>query len=214
MLQTLVIAGTDTTYVTLTWAISLLMNNKQVLKKAQQELDQVVGINRNVEESDIPNLPYLQAIITETLRLYPSSPNSIPHETIEDTCISGYHIPAGTTIFFNILKIHRDPAVWEEPCKFKPERFLASNSKGEVNVKKGQDFQLMPFGGGRRVCPGMTLALRVAQLSLARILQGFDLATEGDEMVDMTEGCGLTMPKVTPLDVILTPRLPSHLYEH
>lgn len=214
MLQTLVIAGTDTTYVTLTWAISLLMNNKQVLKKAQQELDQVVGMKRNVEESDIPNLPYLQAIMKETLRLYPSSPNSIPHETIEDTYISGYHIPAGTTIFFNILKIHRDPTVWEEPCKFKPERFLASNFMGEMDGKKGQGFKLMPFGGGRRVCPGMTLALHVAQLTLARILHGFDLATEADEMVDMTVGCGLTMPKTTPLDVILTPRLPSHLYQH
>lgn len=114
------------------------MHNKQVLKIAQQKLDQVVGMSRNVEESDIPKLPYLQAIIKKTLRLYPSSLNSIPHETIEVAHISGYHIPAGTAIFFNILKIHRDPAVWEVPCKFKPESFLASNFKGEVNVKKWQ----------------------------------------------------------------------------
>lgn len=215
MLQNIILASTDTTHVAMTWAVSLLVNNKQVLKKAQEEIDQLVGKERNVEESDVPNLPYLQAIFKEALRLYPSAPLAVPHEAMEDTNISGYSIPAGTMVIFNLWKIQRDPTVWEEPSKFKPERFAASNSHQEEDSSMtGQSFQLLPFGAGRRMCPGMTFALQVSHLSLARLLHGFELEVEGDELVDMSEGCGLTMPKVTPLNVILKPRLPSHLYKH
>ncbi|XP_043704010.1 xanthotoxin 5-hydroxylase CYP82C4-like [Telopea speciosissima] len=119
------IAGAyETTYVTLTWALSLLLNNRQVLKRAQEELDVHVGRDRHVEESDVKNLVYLQAIIKETLRLYPPLPLSVPHEALEDCQVGGYVVPKGTRVLVNMWKLHRDPQVWgSDPHEFKPERF-------------------------------------------------------------------------------------------
>ncbi|KAJ1387943.1 Cytochrome P450 [Sesbania bispinosa] len=204
----LILGGSDTTAGTLTWAISLLLNNRQALKKAQEELDMNVGMDRQVEESDIKNLVYLQAIIKETLRLYPAGPLLGPREAQEDCNVAGYHVPAGTRLVVNLWKIHRDPKIWEDPSVFKPERFLTSH---EVDVR-GQNFELIPFGSGRRSCPGMSFALLVLHLTLARLLHAFEFATPSHEPVDMTESPGLTIPKATPLEVLLTPRLPAQLY--
>ncbi|KAI9200967.1 hypothetical protein LWI28_015879 [Acer negundo] len=106
----LILGGTDTTMVTLTWALTLLLNNRDALKKAQDELDIFVGRERQVEESDVKNLVYFQAILKETLRLYPAAPLSVPHEAIEDCTIAGqYHVPAGTRLLVNLSKLQRDP---------------------------------------------------------------------------------------------------------
>ncbi|TXG52308.1 hypothetical protein EZV62_021477 [Acer yangbiense] len=206
----LILGGTDTTMVTLTWALTLLLNNRDALKKAQDELDISVGRERQVEESDMKNLVYFQAILKETLRLYPAAPLSVPHEAIEDCTIAGqYHVPAGTRLLVNLSKLHRDPNVWQSPCEFKPERFLTSHKEFDV---RGQNFELIPFGTGRRVCPGISFALQVMQLTLATLLHGFEFSTPNDELVDMADGMGLTNLKATPLEVLLTPRLPAHLY--
>ncbi|XP_031479020.1 cytochrome P450 CYP82D47-like [Nymphaea colorata] len=205
----LIAAGTDTTSVTLEWALSSLLNNRQVLEKAKEELDCKVGRERRVEESDIKNLAYLQAIVKETMRLYPAGPLLVPHQSIEPIQLGGYHIQAGTTLFVNTWKIQRDPMLWTDPEEFRPERFLTSH-KGIAFG--GQNFAFMPFGMGRRMCPGWTMALQVLYLTLARLLQSFEWSTLTDEPVDMTEGFGLTMPKSSPLKVRLTPRLPPHLY--
>lgn len=209
-LQALILGGTDTTMVTLTWALTLLLNNRDALKKAQDELDISVGRERQVEESDMKNLVYFQAILKETLRLYPAAPLSVPHEAIEDCTIAGqYHVPAGTRLLVNLSKLQRDPNVWQNPCEFKPERFLTSHKELDV---RGQNFELIPFGSGRRVCPGISFALQVMQLTLATLLHGFEFSTPNDELVDMADGMGMTNLKATPLDVLLTPRLPAHLY--
>ncbi|KAJ7966681.1 Cytochrome P450 [Quillaja saponaria] len=201
--------GTDSTTVTITWALSLLLNNREALKKAQNELDIHVGRERLPEESDAKNLVYLQAIIKETMRLYPAAPLSVPHESTEDCIVDGYHVPAGTRLLVNIYKIHRDPRVWPDPLEFRPERFLTTHKGLDV---KGHDFELIPFGSGRRMCPGISFALQVIQLTLANLLHGFDISTPSNELVDMTEDSGLTNIKATPLEVILTPRLPAQLY--
>ncbi|XP_021766092.1 cytochrome P450 CYP82D47-like [Chenopodium quinoa] len=205
----MILAAADTTAVTLTWALSLLLNNKEVLKKSQAELDIVVGKERQVEESDLKNLVYLQAVLKETMRLYPAAPLSVPREAISDCIVSGYNIPAGTQLFVNLYKIHRDPLVWENPLDFHPERFLTTNKDYDV---RGQSFEFMPFGSGRRICPGISFALSVMQFTLANLLHGFDISIPLDETVDMTEGFGITNLKTTPLEVILTHRLPSNLY--
>ncbi|XP_031479228.1 cytochrome P450 CYP82D47-like [Nymphaea colorata] len=207
--MSLVAAGTDTMSDTLEWALSALLNNRHVLEKAKEELDCKVGRERRVEESDIKNLPYLQAIIKETMRLYPAGPLLVPHQSIEPIQLGGYHIPAGTILFVNTWKIHRDPTLWASPEEFRPERFLMSHKEIAFG---GQNFAFMPFGTGRRMCPGWTMALQVLHLTLARLLQSFEWSTPMDEPVDMTEGFGLTMPKAAPLKVQLTPRLPPHLY--
>ncbi|KAF5468366.1 hypothetical protein F2P56_012523 [Juglans regia] len=208
---TLILAGTDTTTVTMTWALCLLLNNREALKKAQLELDLQVGRDRLVMESDVKNLVYLQAVIKETMRLYPAGPLSVPHESLEDCTLAGYHIPAGTRLLVNLSKIHRDPQVWSDPTEFRPERFLTTHKDVDF---KGQHFEFIPFGSGRRVCPGISFALQVMQLTLANFLHAFEITTvPADEPVDMTEKVGLTSLKTTPLEVHLTPRLPSSAYE-
>ncbi|XVE94114.1 hypothetical protein REPUB_Repub01dG0253400 [Reevesia pubescens] len=205
----LILGGRDTNVVTLSWAVSLLLNNRHVLKKAQDELDNHVGKHRQVEESDINNLVYLQAIIKETMRLYPATPLSVPREAMEDCTIAGFHVPAGTRLLVNLWKLQRDPSIWQKPYDFLPERFLSDHANLDV---RGQNFELIPFGSGRRMCPGITFALQVLHLALARLLHGFELGTVSDKAIDMSESPGLTVPKATPLEVTLTPRLPSMLY--
>ncbi|XP_031384163.1 xanthotoxin 5-hydroxylase CYP82C4-like [Punica granatum] len=205
----LISGANDTTVVTLTWAISLLLNNREALKKVQDELELHVGWNRQVDESDIPNLVYLNAVVKETLRLYPAGPLSVPREAMEDCTIGGFHVPAGTCLLVNMWKMHRDPRIWSDPSEFRPERFMTTHESLDV---KGRDFEYIPFGSGRRMCPGVSFALQVLHLALARLLHGFELGTLLDLKVDMTESPGLTMPKATPLEVVLTPRLPSTCY--
>ncbi|KAK1554271.1 hypothetical protein Q3G72_009962 [Acer saccharum] len=206
----LILGGSDTSAGTLTWAVSLLLNNPNMLKKAHEELDQQVGMERQVNEADIKNLVYLQAIIKETLRLYPAGPLLGPREAMEDCTVNGYRVSAGTRLIVNVWKIQRDPRVWTNPSAFQPERFLTSHAHVDV---RGQQFELIPFGSGRRSCPGASFALQVLHLTLARLLHGFDISTPlMDKPVDMTESPGLTIPKATPLEVLISPRLPAKLY--
>uniref|UniRef100_A0A803NB94 Cytochrome P450 n=1 Tax=Chenopodium quinoa TaxID=63459 RepID=A0A803NB94_CHEQI len=173
------------------------------------ELDIVVGKERQVEESDLKNLVYMQAVLKEAMRLYPAVLLSVPREDITDCTVSGYSIPAGTQLFVNLYKIQRDPQVWENSLNFHPERFLTSHKDYDV---RGQNFELMPFVSGRRICPGISFALAVIQFTLASLLHGFDISIPSDEPVDMTEGFGITNLKVTPLEVILRHRQPKNLY--
>ncbi|KAA3474309.1 cytochrome P450 CYP82D47-like [Gossypium australe] len=207
----LVLAGSDTTMVTLTWALSLLLNNPHVLKRAQDELDMHVGKHRLLEEPDIRNMVYLQAIIKETLRLYPPEPVIGLRAAIEDCTLStGYHIPFGTQLMVNAWKIQRDERVWPEPHDFQTERFLTTNKDMDF---QGQTFELIPFGSGRRSCPGVSLALKMLHFILGSFLHSFKVSTLSElEDVDMTESPGLTNLKATPLEVLITPRLDSKLY--
>lgn len=200
---------TDTITIGLVWALSLLLNNSHALKRFQQELDLHVGKERQVDESDMTKLVYLNAVVKETLRLYPTVPLSAPHESMEQCTVGGYHVPKGTRLMTNIWKIHHDPRVWPNPHEFQPERFLTSHK--DVDVRR-QHFEFIPFGSGRRICPGIFLSLQVMQLALANLIHGFDLSTIANDPVDMSESSGLTNLKATPLEVLLHPRLSSHLY--
>uniref|UniRef100_A0A0D6QTH2 Uncharacterized protein n=1 Tax=Araucaria cunninghamii TaxID=56994 RepID=A0A0D6QTH2_ARACU len=207
---TMLNAGTETTAVTIEWALASLLQNPEILKKAHQELDAHIGRHRVIEESDLHKLRYLQAIVKETLRLYPAGPLLVPHESTEACTIGGFHVPAGTRLMVNAWAIHRDPAVWERPTEFDPERFL--KSEREIDVK-GQDFELIPFGSGRRMCPGMSLALCMVSYTLGRLLQSFEWSVPAATTIDMREGLGLTMPKAVPLKTLIQPRLSPHIYE-
>lgn len=210
MCMGLTLAASDTTAVTLTWVLSLLMNNPDVLRKAQHELDVHVGKERQVDESDMNNLVYMKAIIKETLRLYPAGPLSVPHESMDDCTVAGYHIPAGTRLLVNIWKIHRDPRVWAYPCEFQPERFLTTHNDFDV---RGTNFEFIPFSSGRRMCPGVSFALQVLQLTVATLLHGFDFANPTNKPIDMTESIGLTNLRANPLEVLVNPRLQSPMYQ-
>ncbi|KRH07449.1 hypothetical protein GLYMA_16G089900v4 [Glycine max] len=206
----LILTASGSTAITLTWALSLLLNHPKVLKAAQKELDTHLGKERWVQESDIKNLTYLQAIIKETLRLYPPAPLTGIREVMEDCCVAGYHVPKGTRLLINLWNLQRDPKVWPNPNKFEPERFLTTHH--DINFMS-QNFELIPFSIGRRSCPGMTFGLQVLHLTLARLLQGFDICTKDGAEVDMTEGLGVALPKEHGLQVMLQPRLPLGLYE-
>ncbi|XP_065847598.1 cytochrome P450 81Q32-like [Euphorbia lathyris] len=192
----MVAAGTDTSAATLEWAMSLLLNHPEVLQKARKELDKVVGKDRLVDESDCSRLPYLHSIINETLRLYPVTPLLVPHESSADCTIGGYDIPAGTMLLVNAWALHRDPTVWDDPTSFKPERFEGLDT---------ETYKFVPFGMGRRACPGAGLANRVVAWTLAALIQCFQWKRLSDEQVDMSEGTGLTMPKAQPLEALCKP---------
>lgn len=209
MLQTLLSGATETVTVSLTWALSLLLTHPNAMKKFQDELDIHVGKNRLVEESDLAHLAYLQAVIKETLRLYPAAPVGVPHEAMEDCIVGGYNIPKGTRLFVNIWKIHHDPEAWPDPYEFRPERFLMSHKDVDV---RGQHFDLIPFGSGRRMCPGMSFGLQAVQLTIASLIHGFEFKTPSNEPIDMSVLPGLTNVKATPLEVLLSPRLPAEVY--
>lgn len=196
--------------VTLTWTLSLLLNNPRALSQARDEVDAFVGKDRRVNESDINKLVYLKAVVKESLRLYPAAPIIGLHSALEDCTLStGHHVPAGTRLMVNIWKIQRDGELWEDPLEFRPERFLTSHKHIDV---KGQNFELIPFGSGRRSCPGTALALRMVHLTLATLLHSFEFAKPGDTDIDMTESPGLTNLKATPLQVYVTPRLRPQIY--
>ncbi|XP_022771510.1 cytochrome P450 82G1-like [Durio zibethinus] len=206
----LTLTGGESTSVTITWVLSLLLNHPSVLKAAQEELDLHVGRDRWVEESDIKNLKYLQAIVKETLRLYPPGPITGIREATEDCCIAGYHVPKGTRLIINLWKLQRDPRVWENPGEFQPERFMTTHAHFDV---RGQNFEFIPFSSGRRSCPAITFGLQVVHLTLGKLLQGFDIRTPDGKSVDMAEGLGLALPKLNPLEVVLTPRLSEEFYK-
>ncbi|KAF8726394.1 hypothetical protein HU200_019858 [Digitaria exilis] len=192
--------GTETTAGTSEWAMALLLNHPEAIKKAQAEIDAFVGTSRLLNADDVPRLGYLQGIVNEALRLYPVLPLLIPHESTADCTVGGYHIPSGTILLVNTYAIHRDPAVWAHPAAFKPERFLDGSAKGLL---------LMPFGMGRRSCPGEALALRTLGLVLGTLIQCFDWDTVGASaagVVDMTEGVGLSLPRAVPLEAMCKPR--------
>ncbi|XP_010436226.1 PREDICTED: cytochrome P450 81D11-like [Camelina sativa] len=185
----LIVAGTDTISITLEWALSNLLNHQEVLMKARMEIDDKIGLDRLVDEPDIVNLPYLQNIMLETLRLYPPAPLLLPHLSSEDCEVGGYDMPRGTMLLMNVWAMHRDPELWKDPEQFKPERF----------DKEGEAQKVMAFGLGRRACPGAGLAHRFVGLTLGSLIQCFEWERIGVELIEMKEGKGVTMPKKKPL---------------
>ncbi|GLU10746.1 hypothetical protein SLE2022_275310 [Rubroshorea leprosula] len=193
LVLTMIGAGTETSAVTLEWAMSNLLNHPEILNKAREEIDAQVGKERLMEESDVAKLHYLQSIMWETLRLHPAAPLLLPHVASADCTIGGYDVPQGTMVLVNAFAIHRDPKSWEEPESFKPERF---------EKEEKESHKLLPFGLGRRACPGAGLAQRVLSLTLGSMIQCFDWNRVSEEEVDMTEGRGMTMPKAQPLEAM------------
>lgn len=197
-------AGIDTTSITVEWALAEVLNNPAIMKRVQNELSDIVGNERLVGESDVPQLSYLRAVVKETMRLHPAIAMT-PRECTQATRIRGYDISTKTSVFLNIWAIGRDAGSWEKPLEFRPERFLDS----KVDVR-GQHFQLLPFGSGRRGCPGITLGLMDVHLILANLLHAFNWLPPDN--MNMEEKPGLVVAKAEPLLATTTPRLPSHVY--
>ncbi|XP_039814885.1 trimethyltridecatetraene synthase-like isoform X2 [Panicum virgatum] len=209
----LITGGTDSSSVTVEWAMSELLRKPEVLAKVTEELDRVVGRGRLVGEGDIPSLPYLDAVVKETMRLHPVAPLLIPRVSREDTAVAGYDIPRGTRVLVNVWAIGRDPAVWGDAAEeFRPERFVGGEEAADV---KGQDLRLLPFGSGRRMCPAHGLGLRMVQLVLANLVHGFAWRLPDGvppEKLSMEEKFGISVSRRDQLKALPEPKLPGHLY--
>ncbi|KAJ0989767.1 hypothetical protein J5N97_008123 [Dioscorea zingiberensis] len=195
-------AGSDSSAATLEWALSELINHPEKLERAKSEIDEVIGKERIVEESDVCKLDYLQAIVKETLRLHPAAAFAM-RETINDVRIGDYDIPAGCYVYVNLWSVGKDTGYWEEPLEFRPERFMVGGSEGIMDFR-GQYFQYLPFGSGRRVCPGINLALHTVHATLAAMIQCFEWK---HERMDMGEGLGVVIPRANPIMCVPVARL-------
>ncbi|XP_059644095.1 cytochrome P450 71AP13-like [Cornus florida] len=199
-------AGTDTTFITLDWGMTELIMNPKVMERAQAEVRRVVGEKIFVLESDLPQLHYTKAVVKEIFRLHPPAPVLLPRESMENITIDGYNIPAKTRFFVNAWAVGRDTECWEKPETFEPERFMGKN----IDFK-GQDFELIPFGAGRRSCPAITFGMASVDLALAQLLHSFDWELPPgiqSKDLDMTEIFGITMHRKSPLMVVAKPWFP------
>ncbi|KAI3741245.1 hypothetical protein L1987_58916 [Smallanthus sonchifolius] len=201
LFMALFLAGTDTTSSTLEWAMAELIHNPEKMETARSEVTKLMENTKNmIQESDISQLPYLQAVVKETLRLHPPVPFLVPHQAIHDVEIQGFMVPKNAQILCNVWAIGRDPKVWSHSEMFMPERFL-----GVKTDYKGQNFDLIPFGTGRRICPGLNIAHRMLHIMLGSLIQKFDWKLEGNvraQDMDMDEKFGLTLQKSVPLKAI------------
>jgi len=207
-------AGSDTTALTIEWAMAELIRNPEKLKRAQAELEEVVGLDRLMEESDTDRLPYLRAVVKEVFRLHPAVPLLVPHRADRRCEIAGFVIPKHSCVLVNVWGMGRDPHIWNEPLKFIPERFIDDTEMNSVDFR-GKHFELIPFGAGRRMCVGFPLASRMIHLVLGSLIHSFEWAPPkgiSAEQVDMTEKFGLTLQRAVPLEAIPTPRLLSVVY--
>nr|XP_027120034.1 ferruginol synthase-like [Coffea arabica] len=195
----LLVGGTETSSVTVEWAMAELIRNPEKKSKARDEIMEIIPQNEMVQESDISNLPYLRSVIKETFRLHPPAPFLV-HQAESDAEINGYMVPKSADLLVNVWGIGRDPSLWSDPTSFVPERFMDT----EIDVK-GQHFELLPFGSGRRICPGLLLADRMAHLMVAALLHKFEWKLEEGikpEELDMTENFEATINKAVPLKAI------------
>ncbi|XP_015063366.1 geraniol 8-hydroxylase-like [Solanum pennellii] len=196
-------AGTDTTSNTLEWAMAELLKNPHTLEKAQEELAQVIGRGKLVDEADVAKLPYLRCIVKETFRIHPQVPFLIPRKVEEDVELHGYTIPKDSQVLVNVWAIGRDFSLWEDPLNFEPERFWES----DIDFR-GRDFELIPFGAGRRICPGLPLAIRMIPIALGSLINTFNWKLHGGiapQDLDMEEKFGITLAKAQPLLAIPVP---------
>ncbi|KAH1233658.1 Psoralen synthase [Glycine max] len=202
-------ASTETTSSVLGWAMTELLRHPNVMQKLQDEVRNVIGDRiTHINEEDLCSMHYLKVVVKETLRLHPPVPLLVPRESMQDTKVMGYDIASGTQIIVNAWAIARDPLYWDQPLEFKPERFLNSS----IDIK-GHDFQVIPFGAGRRGCPGITFALVVNELVLAYLVHQFNWTVPdgvvGDQALDMTESTGLSIHKKIPLVAVASPSVIS-----
>ncbi|CAL4941950.1 unnamed protein product [Urochloa decumbens] len=214
IIMDMMFGGTETVASGIEWAMVEMMRCPGDLRRLQQELADVIGLDRNVDDSDLDNLPFLKCVVKETLRLHPPIPLLL-HETAGDCVLGGglYSVPRGSRVMVNVWALGRDPAAWEDAAAFRPSRFAPGGHAAGLDVKGGAaggGFQYLPYGSGRRACPGMALGQYALELAVAQLAHGFDWALpEGVEAseLDMDDVFGLAAPRATRFRAVATPRL-------
>ncbi|XP_038719208.1 cytochrome P450 93A2-like [Tripterygium wilfordii] len=197
----LFVAATDTSSSTMQWAMGELINNPEAFKKLRDEINMIIGPHRLVKESDVQNLPYLQAVIKETLRLHPAVP-LLQRACTEDCRVNGFLVKAKTRVLVNVFALMRDPESYTNPDEFMPERFLEGSDEkiGEHQMEyKGQNFRYLPFGSGRRGCPGSSLAMLIMHAVVGSLVQCFDWKVKEGDNIDLSIGSGFSAEMARPL---------------
>ncbi|KAM0921485.1 hypothetical protein ACQ4PT_006862 [Festuca glaucescens] len=209
LVKDMIFAGTETSSITLEWAMAELIRNPGAMAKLQDEVARVSNGKPTIEEDDLGRMEYLKAVLKESLRLHPPAPLLVPHESTTAAVVQGYEIPAKTALFINAWAVGRDPAAWGDAAEeFRPERFLDSGSVTGIDLR-GNDYQLLPFGAGRRVCPAISFALPALEIALASLVVHFDWNLPIGTRLDMTEAPGLTTPPLAPLRLV--PKCKTHI---
>ncbi|VAI52810.1 unnamed protein product [Triticum turgidum subsp. durum] len=200
------IGGTDTSFIMLDCAMAELIQNPEVMTELQAEVRSVAEGKEMVTEEDLNGMIYLKGVIKETLRLHSPVPLFVPHLSTADCDIEGYTIPSGTRVIINGWALSRDPAYWESAEEFMPERFMENVGSTMIHDFKGSNFHFLPFGTGRRVCPGMNFGMATVEIMLANLMYHFnwDLPA-GTVKINMTESFGVTMGRKE--NLILVPSL-------
>lgn len=227
ILQDLMLASVDDSSNVIEWALAEMINQPEILSKATQELDKVVGKSRLVQESDLQNLNYIKSCLKESFRLHPISPFNLPHVSTEDATVSGYFIPKGSNVLLSRLGVGRNPRVWNQPMEFKPERHFTKekvkstssfgqemiDSNNNINVNLNDpELNLMSFSIGRRGCPGAIMGSTKITLLLARLVQGFTWTLPPNmEKIDLSESENC-LHLGNPLLAFAKPRLANNLY--
>ncbi|XP_010443949.1 PREDICTED: cytochrome P450 89A2-like [Camelina sativa] len=207
-------AGTDTTATTLQWIMANLVKNQEIQERLYKEIKGVLGEGeeKEIEEEEMKKMPYLKAVVLEGLRLHPPGHLLLPHRVSEDTELGGYKVPKNGTINFNVAMIGRDPTEWDEPMEFKPERFIGEDEEAvQVDVTGSRGIKMMPFGAGRRICPGIGLAMLHLEYVVVNMVKEFEWKqVEGDE-VDLSEKFEFTVVMKYPLKARAVPRVKKTL---
>lgn len=203
---------------TVEWALAEMMNRPEVMHKAMEELDTVVGKDRLVQEPDIPRLNYLKACVREAFRMHPYHAFNPPHVATEDAIVSGYLIPKGSHVLLSRVGLGRNPDVWDAPLQFRPERHLMMNENDDVDdryhhvVLTEPDLRFISFSAGRRGCPGVSLGSSVTMMLFARLLQGFTWTKPPGVRAIRLQESSTSLALAEPLLLQAQPRLPVHLY--
>ncbi|KAL2249469.1 isoleucine N-monooxygenase 1-like [Sesamum indicum] len=200
----IMLASVDNPSNAVEWALAEMINQPNILNRACEELDQVVGRDRLVDESDLSKLNYVKACAKEAFRLHPMVPFNVPHVSIEDTVVGGYFIPKGSQVLLSRLGLGRNPRVWEDPLVYKPERHIVDKDSEVVLVD--HELRMISFSTGRRGCPGIVLGSTMTTILLARLIQGFNWTTPP------TGSINIDYAEAEPLIAHAVPRLAPHVY--
>ncbi|GAU15798.1 hypothetical protein TSUD_236140 [Trifolium subterraneum] len=200
------LGGTDTTATTLLWAMANLVKNQNIQEKLYDEIKEVVKHNEEIEEEHLQRMPYLKAVVLETFRRHPPGHFILPRAVIQETIMDGYKIPKNAMINFPVAELGWDPNVWENPMEFKPERFL-SGENVNFDLKGFKEIKMMPFGAGRRVCPGINIAMLHLEYFVANLVRDYKWTIEDGSEVDLSEKQAFTIVMKNPLRPCLSPRI-------
>ncbi|GMI69157.1 cytochrome p450 79a2 [Hibiscus trionum] len=208
----IMIASVDNPSNVVEWALAEMLNKPETFQKAINELDNVVGKDRLVQEYDFPQLNYIKACLREAFRLHPVSPFNVPHKSVTDTTVAGYFIPKGSHVIVSRIRLGQNPKLWDEPCNFNPERHLQDRNKGEQVELEEPELRFFSFSRGRRGCPGVVLGSSMAIMSFARLLQGFEWDIPANQRtIDLSPGKRDSF-LAKPLLAVAKPRLPPDVY--